>query len=284
MISRWLYSTNAKDIGTLYLIFSIFGGLIGTILSFLIRLELMGTGMRMPNFKYIGNILIKLYYKLKYLNLFAKLKNNPENIKYSKEYKKSIKISSILDEIIVGLLLGDASSEKRYKNTRLIFKQSIIHKDYLIHLYNTFFIYVTVTPYEQIYFDKKYNKSYTSYSFKTLSLPCFNYYHSLFYNNYNKKKLPSNIGKLLTPMGLAYWLMDDGGNNGVGGFQINTNSFSKSEVELLIQVLADNFNLEGKLYKVKKDQYVIRLGRKEYKKLRILILPYFYESMKYKLL
>lgn len=43
---RWFLSTNAKDIGTLYLMLALFSGLIGTAFSVLIRLELSGPGVQ----------------------------------------------------------------------------------------------------------------------------------------------------------------------------------------------------------------------------------------------
>lgn len=48
-LCRWVCSTNAKDIGILYMIFGFFSAMIGTGLSMIIRLELSGVGQQYIN-------------------------------------------------------------------------------------------------------------------------------------------------------------------------------------------------------------------------------------------
>ena len=55
---RWLCSCNAKDIGSLYIIFALFAGLIGTAFSVLIRLELSGPGVQFISDNQLYNSII----------------------------------------------------------------------------------------------------------------------------------------------------------------------------------------------------------------------------------
>ncbi len=52
---RWLYSTNHKDIGTMYLVFAIVAGVIGGAMSGLIRWELAEPGLQVFNNSFWGN-------------------------------------------------------------------------------------------------------------------------------------------------------------------------------------------------------------------------------------
>ena len=62
VVVRWLYSTNAKDIGTLYLIFGVFSAIIGTAFSVLIRIELASPGVQYLNGDHqLYNVLISAH-------------------------------------------------------------------------------------------------------------------------------------------------------------------------------------------------------------------------------
>ena len=88
-------------------------------------------------------------------------------------------------------------------NTYLQFGQGIIHKNYLFHLYDLFKNYCNSEPkISSTKPDRRTGKVYTRITFYTYSLPCFNYYHELFYVD-KVKRIPLNIGELLTFRGLA---------------------------------------------------------------------------------
>src|SRR6187401_1676080 len=58
---RWTYSTNHKDIGTMYLIFAIVGGVIGGVLSMGIRSELMYPGMQIFGSSDVYNMFVSVH-------------------------------------------------------------------------------------------------------------------------------------------------------------------------------------------------------------------------------
>ena len=67
---------------------------------------------------------------------------------YRKSAKFDLTLTSELEEIIIGLLLGDLFAEKikPSSNTRLQFKQSNKNKAYIDHLYSLFKEYCNSEP------------------------------------------------------------------------------------------------------------------------------------------
>jgi hypothetical protein len=163
------------------------------------------------------------------------------------------------------------------------FKKKTIHKEYLIHLYDLFQIYCGMAPKTISRSpDKRTGISYSSIYFRTYALPCFNELHNLFYVN-GVKIVPSNIFELLTVEGLCYWICDDGSFcKRYRIITLATQSFTLSEVELLIKVLTDKFGLKCTINK-SGNAFKIRISAESLPVVQSLLSPMMPSMMKHKI-
>jgi hypothetical protein len=183
------------------------------------------------------------------------MKNNI-NLMLARFYRKSanydLELNTELIEIIIGLMLGDLFAEKRNpnSNTRLQFKQSIKNKVYIDHLYSLFKEYCNTEPKVISSIDNRPGKKELNVSIKfwTQSLPCFNQFRELFYDNSGKKFIPLNLEEIITVKSLAYWVMDDGYKS-AKGFYFCTESYTLDDNNKLSQILKNKFNLDCGIHK-----------------------------------
>ena len=122
--------------------------------------------------------------------------------------RASIKLPDEVKEILIGILLGDASIVRRTStaNSRIVYAQTAVtHKEYFDYVLSFFlpFCVKHYKPQSRIVKDNRTKKTYSAISFTTMQLPCFNEYRELFYE-LNVKIVPANIYELLTPRGLAF--------------------------------------------------------------------------------
>jgi hypothetical protein len=200
-------------------------------------------------------------------------------------------------------MLGDGNLQtfSDGKTFRLRIVQSDEHKDYCFHLYEIFKPYVQTPPrLEQVY-DKRTKKTYLRWTFNTLTSEDFTKVGNLFYkrvvledgNVSWQKKVPENIAELLTPIGIAYWYMDDGAlkwkdNSNAVRFctecfsshelELLQKCFSSHELELLQKCLQQKFQLKTTLQK-KREGKVIYVPEKQYQTLANLIKKHLISSM-----
>ena len=140
---------------------------------------------------------------------------------------------------------------------------------------------------EKSFIDKRTNIKYSSVNLATLSLPCFNYYRNIFYNSDNLKIIPSNIQNLLSPRGLAYWIMDDGYFDSYGRTKtvlLCTESFTKDEC-IILQSLLEKLDIKSTLKVRDKihNRYRIRISKTSMDRVISLVKPYIHKDFLYKL-
>lgn len=193
---------------------------------------------------------------------------------------------NILEEVIVGIVLGDARLEKAKVKGRLRFEQSDIRTDFFFHVWKYFVFHSSNTPKLRERFDKRTKKVYKTWHFTTSTSAYFTYYYDMFYTDiskvgYKKKIVPINIKELLTPRALAFWIMCDGYKYNAG-VALATNSFSISDIELLLNSLNENFGFSCRIIKDHGAPSIL-IPKIDLVRFQILVIPYMLPTLLYKI-
>lgn len=200
-------------------------------------------------------------------------------------YKQALKLSDFQREVLVGTLLGDGclETQNQGRTYRLKIEHSLSQKEYVDWKYKIFKNLVLSEL--RIRKFKAYGVERKNYCFSTLSIGALRFYAHQFYEN-KRKIVPKLINRMLTPLALAVWFMDDGSikSSQHRALVIHAQSFAKDDLERIIQVLKRKFNISAVLRKRKDGSgYVIYLLSETIKNFIDLTEPYILPSMKYKL-
>jgi hypothetical protein len=206
-----------------------------------------------------------------------------------------LKLTSFQKEMILGLLLGDASAEVNAEfnkqrdrlNVRIKMQQSLkpSHKAFLEHTKEFLKEYTGNDGPLQTVVDR------AMVEFQTLSCPQFQEVTQLFSakklvaNTSFKKCIMKEIKPFITPVSVAYWFCGDGGkadyttNKGKGIF-LHTLCFNKEGIDILCEALFENLGLAAKAKSDKKaEQYIIEFPGHCYERFTQIVGPYIIEPM-----
>jgi len=156
------------------------------------------------------------------------------NTKIIRELKKNLSLTKRQQEIIAGTLLGDGHLETQDsgKTYRLKIEHCNAQSEYLRWFCQEFKSWIPSEPYTKIKNGKVYvgMRTYSHQSLQTFG--------KIFYQQ-GKKIIPKVIEKLLTPLSLAIWFMDDGSLKSTRHrtYVIHTLGYEKKEVGNVQKIL-----------------------------------------------
>ena len=193
-----------------------------------------------------------------------------------------MKMNDEIRSIIVGTLLGDGHLETQNdgRTWRLKIEHTMKQRQYVQWLYEYFSDWSNSEPKEKQKVVK--GKTYTNIWFQTRSHGEFRFYGQQFYDGNGKKHVPKIISKILTPLALAVWFMDDGSSKSRQhkALILNTQCFSKRELKLLSEVLLKKFDIEANLRQQKEGyQLIISRPAKFIELIKPYLLPMFYYKL-----
>jgi LAGLIDADG DNA endonuclease family len=228
--------------------------------------------------------------KISKLLVMAECKNKGPNNKLLKKYKESLKsLSSFQQEIIIGLILGDASlqSQNNGKTYRVKFEWGDKNKLYAEHVHTIFDEWVLNPLHKKVRININ-NNTVITWGFQTISHSSFNFLHDFFLVKKTKGVITNLVKDHLTEIGLAYWFMDDGGkldynkNSTNKGIVLNTHSFTEEEVNNMASDLNEKFHLNTYV-KLNKNKYIIVIKSESFNRFLDLTYKHIIPEMRYKL-
>lgn len=226
-----------------------------------------------------------------------KIKKTSKSLTIKERLEFKIPFFSYQFQALIGLILGDGHINQqksravssgvsrvgnRTCNSRFQFAQTTAHSEYLFFVFNVLANLCSAKPFFYSKYHKVFKQYNNGYFFNTMTLPCFNYFRDIFYVD-GIKIVPSNIYELLTPIGLAFWIMDDGTYHKRDHYLILcTDNFTHNDVYRLIYVLENKFHLSCRTER-KGSSLRIAIKSKSMDTLRFLVKDHIHYSFLYKL-
>jgi len=197
--------------------------------------------------------------------------------------KSKLRLTNKQRSLLVGTLLGDGhlETQSQGRTYRLKVEHSISQREYTDWLYEQFKDFVHGNIYVKSRQVK--GKTFTSCGFTTYSLGLFRFYAHQFYKE-REKLIPKTIKKLIDPLALAVWFMDDGSLKSAKHktYIIHALGYKKGDLELVKRVFRSKFGIEVKIHR-QYDKWRLYVASESAEEFKRLIKPHIIPAMEYKL-
>ena len=198
------------------------------------------------------------------------------------------KLDYVREQLILGTMLGDASFypvKKEYgesMNFGIAYTHSKKQLDYVNFKNNILGMYFKRS--------EDFISGYNSDEIRSFSICCKEISGLVDYciNDDYKKEVNNNWLSKISPIGLAFWYMDDGSMNvGSKGQKervvLHTEGFSENENDLIVKFFKEKYDMECRKTFYKDKYFKIDFDTLSSEKFFTLVSPYICESMQYKL-
>lgn len=191
--------------------------------------------------------------------------------------RKNIHLTELQKSIIIGTVLGDGSLSETFSknNLRLQIEHCNAQKEYVFWKYEMLKNLILTPPIYKI--------QHRSWAFRTISHPELSEIGRIFYKDY-RKILPENLEKILTPIGLAVWFMDDGVRyQKYGTYTVNTQCYTVEEMHQMREILSRKFGIIQTSLHSDHNGWRLYIQKESSERFKRIVKPFILPSMAYKI-